>query len=57
MEAIGYHRTLLAESHHNASELFWQHEGDLHDTMQVISMLWLISVYLSRLTQDCTNEV
>ncbi len=34
----------LVKAMSHTSELFWQHEGDLHDIRQVVLVLWLISV-------------
>lgn len=37
------HSEVLQSPCLDVSELFWQHEWDLHDIRQVVSMLWLIS--------------
>jgi len=46
MDAIsaGSAANVLVPETTDVSELFWQHEGDLHNIRQVFLMLWLISI-------------
>jgi len=45
MDAIsaGSAANVLVPETTDVSELFWRHEGDLHNIRQVFLMLWLIS--------------